>query len=556
MSKTGHINSNILTEIEERLIKEGIIFKKRILSMNKKDKSNIINKNNSIKNMKKIFSIKIPDQNISNNETFNQSIMIPIDTQRKKRLYYKKLSNLSMTDRNNESNEKINSYMNSKFKFHQKLNIKSPKIMLDLANKENMKFNGILSPRIPKIIFQNRDLTQSQVKKIPLDNNNIKNYDKKCHNKKYNKIIINNIFGTNKEKENDMNCTNINYNYKLRQSNKTKNKVKSNGIPKSKNNIKKRNNIPNYSKQITHFALKKGNNNYNKMHHNNNSFILGFVSPRNNNEVIDSAIKKYYKSSNKKKELTESNISINSRKNSKTIFEKFNIKKNGQYKIQNNSKISLKHNINNNNFKIKNFNNFNNLDKNQNNENNLKQNIYDQTFMAQEIKIKNSKLIDYIKKSQPNKKDENLNTSFNNMNFNLNNTFGKYGRRRRNFSFNIYNNYRNENNPLLYSNDDSNTNNITFLSNGTIYSNKNKNERRVIFNRKIDYKKNKYNGDYMELAKLCASQEKIISDLVKNVQNLNNQICDKDLCINELNNQLYSIKYDLLNTLEKTKGKS
>ncbi len=79
MSKTGHINSNILTEIEERLIKEGIIFKKRILSMNKKDKSNIINKNNSIKNMKKIFSIKKPDQNISNNETFNQSIMIPID---------------------------------------------------------------------------------------------------------------------------------------------------------------------------------------------------------------------------------------------------------------------------------------------------------------------------------------------------------------------------------------------------------------------------------------------------------------------------------------------
>ena len=60
----------------------------------------------------------------------------------------------------------------------------------------------------------------------------------------------------------------------------------------------------------------------------------------------------------------------------------------------------------------------------------------------------------------------------------------------------------------------------------------------------------------MELAKICANQEKIISDLVKNVQCLNNQICDKDLCINELNNQLYSIKYDLLNTLQKTNGKS
>ena len=66
---------------------------------------------------------------------------------------------------------------------------------------------------------------------------------------------------------------------------------------------------------------------------------------------------------------------------------------------------------------------------------------------------------------------------------------------------------------------------------------------------------NKFNGDYMELAKICVNQEKIISDLVKNVQHLNNKICDKDLCINELNNQLYSIKYDLLNTLQKTNGK-
>jgi hypothetical protein len=66
---------------------------------------------------------------------------------------------------------------------------------------------------------------------------------------------------------------------------------------------------------------------------------------------------------------------------------------------------------------------------------------------------------------------------------------------------------------------------------------------------------NKFNGDYMELAKICVNQEKIISDLVKNVQHLNNRICDKDLCINELNNQLYSIKYDLLNTLQKTNGK-
>ena len=184
--------------------------------------------------------------------------------------------------------------------------------------------------------------------------------------------------------------------------------------------------------------------------------------------------------------------------------------------------------------------------------------INNQNFIAQEIKIKNSKLMDYIKKSKSNREEENLNSSFNKMSFNPNNTFDKYGKGKRNLSFNIFNNYQKNNNPLFNSNDDSysNYNNITFISNGSIFSNNNINEKRVIFNRKIDYKKNKYSGDYMELAKLCANQEKIISDLVKNVQNLNNQICDKDLCINELNNQLYSIKYDLLNTLHKTNGKS
>ena len=45
---------------------------------------------------------------------------------------------------------------------------------------------------------------------------------------------------------------------------------------------------------------------------------------------------------------------MNSKKNSKIIFDKFNIKKNGQYKIENIPKISLKHNINNN-YQIKKY---------------------------------------------------------------------------------------------------------------------------------------------------------------------------------------------------------
>ena len=465
MSKKIFNKDKILTEIEEKLTKEGAIFKKRILNISNRDK--IINKNNNYCN-------KIIKKKIKNNETFNET-EIPLNTLRKKNLYYKKL------------------------------NIQTPRIYLDLAEKENnIRYNGHISPRIPKIIFQNGDITKYSGKNLSLYNNKVTNCEKKFNYKRYNKIIINNIFEMNKEKENVINF--------------------------------------NYSKQITNFALKKDNNNNSKINTNynkykyNNSIMLGLISPKNNNETINKTFNKYNKSPNKTKETTVLNITLNSKNNSKINLEQFNTKKNALYKYGNISKISLKHNIN-----IKNNYSLDNLDIFKDN---------NEKLVPQEIKIKNSKLIDYIKKSKSNDKDNNLSSSQNNMIYNINN-------KKRNLSFNIFNNYKNSN-PLLYTNDDSlSNNNITSLSNASLFSNNNNiTERRVIFNRKIDYKKNKYNGDYYELAKICANQEKLISDLVKNVQNLNNQICDKDLCINELNNQLYSIKYDLLNTLEKTNGKS
>ena len=532
MSKRININ-NILTEIEEHPIKEGIIFKKRILSISKRD-SNIIKNNFSFKNMKKNFSKKFYEQNIKNNETFNESI-IPLNSFRKKGLFYKKHIHSPTTDRNKDINEKekiTSPNTNSKFKYHKKLNIKSPKIILNLPEKENIIYNGHISPRIPKIIFQN-DLSQFQRKTMrpnPVEKNF--NY------KKYNKIIINNIFDFhNKEKENDMNNMN---NTNIINKNKKKS-IKN--IPKNKNNLNKRN--INYSKQITHFALKKGKNNnyipqntYQNYEKDKYNISLGVYSPRNNinnnNISTRNSIKQYYKISNNN--ICQSNNSnIN------------NITQNKEKPI---TKISLKHCLNNN--KLNKY-NFDNLDINSDNNNKTKK------LFTQEIRIKNSKLIDYMKKSKSKEKEEKINSSLNNLNLNINKSLDKYGKRKRNLSFNIFNSYNADSNPLLFSNDDSNTNNnnITFLSNGSIFSNNNISEKRVIFNRKIDYKKNKYNnGDYLELAKICANQEKIISDLVKNVHNLNNQICDKDLCINELNNQLYSIKYDLLNTLQKTNGKS
>ena len=312
-------NNNMLEKIEEKPIKEGIVFKKRILSISKRD-SNIIKKNSSIKNMKKNFLIKLPEQNIKNNETFNESLF-PIEARKQKQFYYNKLSNISTTDRNNESKEKLNSDMNSKFKYHKKLNIESPKIILDLGIKDNEKYKGHISPRIPKIIFGNGDWTLYHGKIVP--HSHMSDNVNKKYNNKYNKIIINNIFGINKEKENDINYTNINYNVK--QNNKKKksnNNLKTNEIPKS-NNIKKRNNLNNYSKQVTHFALHK---------FNNNSGILRRTSPKNNKEIINKTIQKYFISSNKDREINKTNVTNNSRKKSRTTFDKLNIKNILKYK--------------------------------------------------------------------------------------------------------------------------------------------------------------------------------------------------------------------------------
>ena len=527
MSK--NIFSNRLIEIDENRLMEGIIFKKRILSINKRD-SNISKNNSSFKNLKKNFPDKYLEQNIKNNETFNDSIIIPLNTLRSNNLFQKKM---------------INSPSNSKFKYNKKINIQSPKIILNLPEKEIIKYNRHISPKIPKIIFQNGD---------------IPSYPKK-NTKKYNKIIINNIFEMNKDKENNMNCTNINnnINYNLIKNNNKK----TNNIPKGKNNLKTRNRISNYSKQIIHFALKKGNNYNNCIRKNtyennkNDNISLGFYSPRNNYNNKN-LLKKYYKLSNKSKEIGSNNNITKNTNDLKSKFYNLNIKNINQCKAKRISKISLKNNINN----KANIFNIENLDLMSNNsQNNMKdvgENKSNKLF-TQEIKIKNSRLIDYMKKIKTKKEEENLNSSYNNTNFISINTFNKNGKRKRNLSFNFFNNNNEESNPLIYSNDDSytNNNNITFLSNGSIFSNNNNNfnGKKVIFNRKIDYKKNRSNEDYFELAKICQNQEKIISDLVKNVQNLNNQICDKDLCINELNNQLYSIKYDLLNTLQKTNGK-
>ena len=198
MSKKIFNKDKILMEIEEKLTKEGAIFKKRILNISNRDK--ITNKNNNYCN-------KIIKKKIKNNETFNET-EIPLNTLRKKNLYYKKL------------------------------NIHTPRIYLDLAEKQNnIRYNGHISPRIPKIIFQNGDIPKYSGKNLSLYNNKVTNCEKKFNYKRYNKIIINNIFEMNKDKENDINFININNDSKPnnKAKNKIKNKTKNDEIPKNKN---------------------------------------------------------------------------------------------------------------------------------------------------------------------------------------------------------------------------------------------------------------------------------------------------------------------------------
>lgn len=313
---------------------------------------------------------------------------------------------------------------------------------------------------------------------------NISNYkDNKISNNYLHNISQINAL-TNKEKEKKYKLSNKKYNKIIINTDKGKENY---NINNTKNKI--------YNKQISNLSLNKNNKNDNKK-----QVISG------NNRISKNVLKKFYGLSLNKSQFIGNNITTSI----------YNNKKNNQ------SKISLKYNIGNYNLKNK-F-----LTK-------LIRPRKSEDFEMNEIKIKNSKLIDYMNKSNTNISGDNLDFITNNSST-LN--YNKYKNRRRNFSNNFFSCYNND----FINNDDSfmNKNNISFTLNKSFSSNNKLNNK----------------NQYFELAKICENQEKIISDLVKNVKQLNNQICDKDLQINELNNQLYSIKYDLLNTLQKTDRKT
>jgi len=558
-----------------------------------------------------------------------------------------------------------------------------------------------ISPRISNIKTGNCHISPAERSKCYLNNINrdinMRYGQQKFNYNKWNKIIVNDIF--NKEINHEINQNtspksnnNENIDKITKESNdkydnysnksymnvknkeiqeivikniKNKKQKKINEIPynkrknKSKENIIERNNIFNYCKQMTSLALTKENNSnftgqtakeakYDRILRANDIQELKNSIHINISNNINTNLKQYNKSINKKPNSINKIDKHSFQSGHQYSFKEIDFKNLSKHNDFNSPKVSFdfKNKNKSHNYGINNDNNEqNNIEKKNinNNKNDLiefKENSIP-ILNTQVIRIKNSKLMDYIKSDEvngvksskefvyqidknENKEDIKSKNEFCDDLFNSNTDLFTEKDKGYTFDnkleidntestfriFNNCNNYNSDANNINCSNYNINTtsdlnknhkSNLPYSLKHSIFSkkitggviikannnNKNNDENINVINKsyksysynnnlkenKIDEKEvifrnhkkrkdnniennndSKSNGEYMELAKICANQEKIISNLVENVQKLNNQICDKDLYINELNNQLYSIKFDLLNTLQKTKN--
>jgi len=611
----------------------------------------------------------------------------------------KNKENFNLSKKLTATNSTRNIYNHNSYK-HPKNNIykKNSKFMINF-NEKNITSSMNISPRISNIKIGNCHLSPTERSKYLL-NNNIKDLDmryeqQKFNYNKWNKIIINDIF--NKEINNEIiQNTNPNSNNNeiidkiAKESNdkydnysnksymsgknkeiqgivitnfKNKKQKKANDIPynkrknKTKEKIIERNNIFNYCKEMTNLALTKENTSnftgqstkgakYDRILGTNDVQGLKNSIHININNNINTNLKQYNKSINKKHNSIIKIDKHSFQSGHQYSFKEIDFKNLSKNKDFNSPRVSfdLKNKSHKNG--INKYNNEpNDIEKKKNNNN--KNDLYEfkensiPILNTQVIRIKNSKLMDYIKSDEVNgvkkskeiifKKEKNENNEdiksknefceelfnsitdlitekdkgytfdnkleidntestlrlFNNCNnYNLDKNSTNFSNYNINTTCDLNKNHKTN---LPYSlkhsifykkitggviikannnnNNDENINMINKSYKSYSYNNNLKenkiDEREVIFtnhknkkdNKKIENNNDsKSTGEYMELAKICANQEKIISNLVENVQKLNNQICDKDLYINELNNQLYSIKFDLLNTLQKTKN--
>ena len=654
----------------------------KLTTLNLKKENNLINSNIPISTKRKKKSSFTNINHLSMSELSKGKI---------------KTNKTSINKKVTATNSTRNIYSHNSYK-HPKKNIFKEDSKFGINFDEKKIISSVnISPRISNIKIGNYHLSPSERSKCFLNNIksniNMRYGQQKFNYNKWNKIMINDIF--NKEINNEINQNtnpynnnngiiekipkeNNDYNNYINKSYisgknkeiqeiviKNKKQKKSNDIPynnrknKNKEKIIERNNIFNYCKQMTSLAFTKENTpNFNRQTTKREKYdrILGTKDIQglknsihiNINNNINTNLKQYNKSINKKPNSIIKIDKHSFQSGHQYSFKEIDFKNLSKHNNFNSPKISFD-------LKNKNKSHSNGIIKNNNGENDIgekkinnnKNDLYEfqensiPILNTQVIRIKNSKLMDYIKSDKGNEakssneyiyqKDKNENNEdikskneFCDELFNSNTdlftekdkgyTFdNKLEIDNTESTFRIYNNYNLDMNNINFSNYNINTtsdlnknhksdlpyslkhsifskkitggviikaknnNNIknndeninlinksykSYSSNNNLKENK-IDEKVVVFNNhknKIDNNnidKNNIvqsNGEYMELAKICANQEKIISNLVENVQKLNNQICDKDLYINELNNQLYSIKFDLLNTLQKTKN--
>lgn len=644
-------NNQKLLETEKRLINEGVIFKSRLQGHNKESHKKVIKRNDKRKNL----SIKITEKFTKTNN--NNSI----NSMRKKKSSFTKINTVSINDFS-----KSNIKKNSKNRIHILNSNNSPHNILSDKKKNNSqkhkKTNTVnVSPYISKANnMENEQFSPfgrnqynyyiNTCKEINNNKNNDE-YSQQFNYKKWNKIIVNNIFDKDIFGKSKENCTieNINRNdikmknenIKLEnKSNKTgfnsnnfrhaKKSKKSNDIPHDQDKIKNKykgniiernNNILKYCKQMTSLALIKEINSNLTWHTMNgfkyeqllrankspklksNTNLLNKIDHDNSNNIANNN-SKYNKSSIKKSNSLERLLIYYIPQSQEFGLRELDFKNQ-----KNSPKITLKHNNSNSNMSSKSqkYNKDNQSVKTW--ENDFSQHKYNSISKLNTQIYEIDKLVDNIKIEEPNDKNnenninkeipfkedreddletknelyDNVNEEIYNSNTDLftekekGNIFdNKIELDNTELSFKILNS--NGGNNILYENNNTSAskNNIKNIPHprpiktniftkkiigGVKINNTDKknrenkiDEKEVIFKTNNNYDNNniKFNGENMELAKICEYQEKIISDLVKNVQQLNNEISDKNLCINQLNNQLYSIKNDLLNTLQKT----
>ena len=504
-----------LFEIEQRLINEGIISIKRLT--NKSDENNkliniqrktfknkILNKNNQKNNIQTIHSTSNNSSNNMNNINLNIIQNLQKNPKQKRSLKMYKKSNSVNLNKNmncyykNPITETISNYnTNTCNNFLHSKTLSKNKIEDNIVDKKEKHFNYAKWNKISINTIFDKDDSSINLKT------------------KYNKTITNiNRFHKNKNRSPDIIQTDYNEAKKVYRH-KTIDNIRSN------DNINIKRNISNLLEKIS------SPNRINKDKFLSNKKLIVKIKNKQKKKKIKNS---YNTKSFQKKNSSDFLTSI-SAYNSINVNKQFN--KNNTCKTLNKdlkiNEIIIKSDCDKNQNKYQSTNYISDSKANEDTESTLnKQNTLDAFRSLYNNDAKNNNIGNKTNTSSIFRKKISgcMNIRITKKNNNIDNYYFKV------FKGNNYN-INNSNNRNLFEIEKENKNEI----NDKCYNNFREN--------------NWYKLEYDNLEKICLNQEKIITDLLNNVQKLNYQISDKDQHINKLSNQLYSIKSDLLNTFHK-----